>query len=233
MYINEIIVFLTNNFPCFRLDIQHYTQQLAKDTSTNLKDLSKIPLPLLQSEQRQWKMQKERLTDEFATALNHFQQAQRNAHTREKEILQRERADSGLQYSLNDPSTGGRKFSDHLIELQDHTTSKQQTQQMLDDEVDLQALEERAQAIRQLESDIMDVNQIFKDLGQLVHEQGETVDSIEAHVELASTQISEGAQQLRMAAQSQTKLRKKKLCLLGIFVTVLLVLIFILWLSFR
>lgn len=49
----------------------------------------------------------------------------------------------------------------------------------------------------------MDVNHIFKDLGQLVHDQGETVDSIEAQVELASTQITEGAQQLRLASESQ------------------------------
>lgn len=192
--------------------------------------MAKLLPPATQSEQRQWKMQKERLTDEFATALNHFQQAQRNAIHKEKEIYQRKRADSGLNFGISEP---GSKYSDHLIELQDHNTRQQQTQQMLEDEVNVQALEERANAIRQLESDIMDVNQIFKDLGQLVHEQGETVDSIEAHVELASTQISEGANQLRMAAQSQTKLRKKKLCLLGLGIIVLLVLILIIWLSVR
>lgn len=93
-------------------------------------------------------MQKERLTDEFTTALNHFQQAQRSAHQREKEILQRKRADSGLGYGLSDP---GHKYSDHLIELQDHNSKQQQTQEMLQDEMDLQALEEQAQAIRQLE----------------------------------------------------------------------------------
>ena len=33
-----------------------------------------------------------------------------------------------------------------------------------------------------LQSDIMDVNQIFADLGQLVHEQGETIGECYSHV---------------------------------------------------
>ena len=52
--------------------------------------------------------------------------------------------------------------------------SSGQTQQMEQD-VDLSMLHDRENAIRQLESDITDVNQIFKDLGMLVHEQGEVI----------------------------------------------------------
>ena len=46
-------------------------------------------------------------------------------------------------------------------------------------------LQERERSIRQLESDIVDVNTIFKDLATMVHEQGEMVDSIEQNVESA------------------------------------------------
>jgi len=46
--------------------------------------------------QRQWKMQKERLADEFTTALNMFQATQRRAAQKEKEQMQRVRANSGL-----------------------------------------------------------------------------------------------------------------------------------------
>lgn len=54
--------------------LQHYTQQLVKDTNGYIKDLANISPSLSQSEQRQRKMQRERLHDEFTTTLNLFQQ---------------------------------------------------------------------------------------------------------------------------------------------------------------
>ena len=51
----------------------------------------------------------------------------------------------------------------------------------------------------------MDVNQIFKDLAAMVHDQGELVDSIEANVETSSIRVSEGTEQLRQAERYQVK----------------------------
>jgi syntaxin 7 len=50
------------------------------------------------------------------------------------------------------------------------------------------------------------VNQIFKDLGQMVYEQGEIIDSIEAHVEKTEIFVSEGTSQLRQASNYQVRL---------------------------
>lgn len=60
----------------FRHQIQHYTQQLAKDTSVHLRDLAILANnsgSTSPGEQRQRKMQRERLQDEFTSALNSFQ----------------------------------------------------------------------------------------------------------------------------------------------------------------
>jgi septal ring factor EnvC (AmiA/AmiB activator) len=73
------------------------------------------------------------------------------------------------------------------------------TQMLLQEEYDLDQLRERERAVRQLESDIVDVNTIFKDLATMVHEQGELVDSIEANVESSSVRVQEGNKQLREA----------------------------------
>jgi len=59
-----------------RHQIQHYTQQLAKDTSVHLRDLAILSNnsgSTSPGEQRQRKMQRERLQDEFTSALNSFQ----------------------------------------------------------------------------------------------------------------------------------------------------------------
>jgi hypothetical protein len=46
--------------------------------------------------QRQWKMQKKRLADEFTTSLSMFQETQRRAAQKEKEQVRRVKEHSGL-----------------------------------------------------------------------------------------------------------------------------------------
>ncbi|KAL6263186.1 syntaxin-12 [Pogonomyrmex barbatus] len=211
--------------------IQHYTQQLAKDTSVHLRDLAILANnsgSTSPGEQRQRKMQRERLQDEFTSALNSFQAVQRLAASKEKEMVRKAKANAGI-------APFGEKKQDTLIELQDSRTygndSKQQ-QEQLQEQMNLRMLEEQEASIRQLESNISDINQIFKDLGALVYDQGEVIDSIEASVERTEVSVNEGASQVRQASMYQTKLRKKKCILIIIAAIVLAVLIgIIVWQS--
>ena len=50
--------------------MQHYTGQLAKDTARHLGELSASPSV---AENRQWRLQNDRLKDSFTKALNNFQ----------------------------------------------------------------------------------------------------------------------------------------------------------------
>ena len=74
-----------------RHQIQHYTGQLAKDTSKHLKDLNSVS-----GEQRQWRLQKERLHNDFTKALNSFQAAQRTAAQKEKEAVKKAKVSAGI-----------------------------------------------------------------------------------------------------------------------------------------
>jgi syntaxin 7 len=192
----------------------HYTNQLAKETSQYLKNLAHLPAPSSPSEQRQWKMQKERLTDEFSNALKNFQTVQRAAADKEKASVQRTRAHSGLDKSPFDSES----YDDGMS-----APGFSQTRQVLqmEHDVDLELLREREDAIKKLESDIMDVNQIFKDLGMLVHEQGEVLDSIEANIDNAQMSVEEGTKQLSKARDYQSKARKKKFCIIVIVLVIL------------
>lgn len=51
----------------------------------------------------------------------------------------------------------------------------------------------------------MTVNDIFKDFGELVYNQGEIVDSIEAHVEGAKMYVSQGTQDLGEASRYKVR----------------------------
>ena len=45
----------------------------------------------------------------------------------------------------------------------------------------------------------------------MVHEQGDIVDSIESNIEATTVQVTTGTEQLRQAADYQSKARKKKM----------------------
>ncbi|KAJ8668529.1 hypothetical protein QAD02_010192 [Eretmocerus hayati] len=201
--------------------IQHYTQQLAKDTNGCLKelsDLANVAGSNSPGEQRQQKMQKERLYDEFTAALNSFQSVQRLAASKEKDMIKKAKANVGI-------GMFGERKQETLIELQDNRSQKQLQQQQQQDEMNIRMLEEQEANIRQLESDINNVNKIFKDLGVLVHQQGEVIDSIEASVERTEVFVSEGTTQLRQASTYKNQLRKKKCILMIIGASILAILI--------
>ncbi|GFT09458.1 hypothetical protein NPIL_9031 [Nephila pilipes] len=105
------------------------------------------------------------------------------------------------------------------------------TSLQMEEEVNLELLREREEAVRKLEADIVDVNHIFTDLAALVHEQGEVIDSIEANVEQAQIQVSEGTQQLAKARRHQAAARRKACFLVIILVLVAVVIGLIIWLS--
>ncbi|KAK1880736.1 Syntaxin-12, partial [Dissostichus eleginoides] len=151
--------------------IQHYTNQLAKETNKHLKELGSIPLPISPSEQRQQKIQRDRLMNDFSAALNNFQAVQRSAAEKEKESVARARAGSRL--SADDTSRDERLVSfDNQEDWGQMTT---QTEEAPITEEDLELIKDRETNIRQLESDILDVNQIFKDLAVMIHDQGEMI----------------------------------------------------------
>lgn len=193
--------------------LTHYTHQLAKETNTDLKAFSR--LHVAPSEQSKWKMQKDRYTEEFSNALTNFQTTQRTAAEKEKASVARARAHSSTRSPYEDDT------NDDFA-----TPGFSQTKQVLqmEEDVDLEMIQERENAIKQLERDITDVNQIFKDLGMLVHEQGDMLDSIEANVETAQIQVHEGNKQLASAATYQSKARRKKcICLVIVLVVIAVV----------
>jgi t-SNARE complex subunit (syntaxin) len=55
--------------------------------------------------------------------------------------------------------------------VEEGSSGQGRTQLLLQEEQNLEEIRERELAIRQLESDIVDVNTIFKDLATLVHDQ--------------------------------------------------------------
>jgi syntaxin 7 len=153
------------------------------------------------------KIQRDRLVDEFTAALTAFQAVQRKTVDLEKNAIKQAKAanatipkppSSNKSQSSSYPESG---FENNFID------SKGPTQMQMQEEIDLQALEEQERTIRELEDNIVGVNEIYKKLGALVYEQGNTIDSIEASVENTSVFVQEGTDQLRRASHYSVSLQ--------------------------
>merc|ERR1711936_1497710 len=99
------------------------------------------------------RLQRERLQDEFTKALNNFQRVQREAAEREREGLVA--AKQNDNWALAGPGE------------EQQPQGQSRTQLMIEEEERIGQLEQREQSMRQLESDIVDVNTIFKDLATM------------------------------------------------------------------
>jgi t-SNARE complex subunit (syntaxin) len=207
----------------------HGIHDVAKQTGEDLKQIDTFPQSSDPIEQRQRKLLKEKLLNEFTDALKRFQQTQREAAKKERESVVRARAQSSAAQQWNPFEDEGQKPTQSA----GAPFSQTQTTVQMEEEVDLQGLREREDAIKRLESDILDVNQIFKDLAVLVHEQGEIVDSIEANVEVAAGHVEQANTQLSQARNYQSKARRKMICIIGLLVVVALVLFLIIYFSVK
>ncbi|XP_053685093.1 syntaxin-7 [Sabethes cyaneus] len=200
--------------------IRTYTQRLITDTTNLLNDL-------VNCKERHLKIQRDRLVDEFTAALTAFQSVQRKTVDLEKNAVRQAR---GAHVALNKPpgsnnSSMGSYNNSSMFEDNFASGQRGQTQEQLQEEIDLQALENQERTIRELEDNILSVNEIYKKLGALVYEQHHQVDSIEASVENTSVYVAEGVQQLKKASDYQNKARKKKLMLALIAAGILAVII--------
>jgi len=130
------------------------------------------------------------------------QAVQRKTADIERSALHQARAHN---YSIAHPpgstrNSNANSFEDNFFNRKSNQQQQQQVQTQMQEEVDLQALEEQERAIRELESNIVGVNEIYKNLGAMVYEQGVVVDSIESQVEQTSIFVSQGTDNLRKAS---------------------------------
>ena len=63
-------------------------------------------------------------------------------------------------------------------------------------------IEEREQGIREVQEQIGQVNEIFKDLAVLVHEQGIVIDDIQSNIEASAGATTQAKVQLAKASKS-------------------------------
>lgn len=169
---------------------------------------------------QKWTQQK--LSSEFKAALDEFQTVQRRA-------LEKQRASAvagrtALHGDSHQQATG------ELLEGQDQQQLLQQEQQPRlanQDEVDFQEalIIERESEIRNIEQSVGELNELFRDVAHIVHEQGSQLDIIGENVENVTSDTRGANVELRSASRYQKNARNKMCCLLLILAIILTVVI--------
>jgi len=86
-------------------------------------------------------------------------------------------------------------------------------------------IREREMGIKEIQKSVVEVNEIFRDLGSLVAEQGHMIDSIESNIEMAVDTTTKGTEEITKASNYQRKSRTKLCCLALIIVIILAVVV--------
>lgn len=198
------------------MKLQHATNLLARDTNNLIKDLTQLPHPANTSDRRQRNFMRDRLTNDFSEALRNFQVVQRAIKAAPKDTVTQPSSQVLIDLAQQQDADGS---------FQQQTGDLQQQANLQKPNLNVEELRERDESVRKLEHDIVEVNQIFKELATMIHNQGETVDSIESSIFRATEEVSRGAQEIARARNYQDRSRRKKFYLAMIFVIILIVLL--------
>lgn len=101
-------------------------------------------------------------------------------------------------------------------------------QQLLRFEIDnTKVVEAREKEVMNIVKSIVDLNQIYKDLSNLVEEQGTVLDRIDYNIESTQTRVYEGYKQLQKAERYQRKNRKMYCIFILSLLTLLMIILLI------
>lgn len=115
---------------------------------------------------------------------------------------------------------------DALAEDEEASRSQLQSQTVAHDAVNLD-IEERSREITQIATSISELADLFRDLGNLVVEQGTVLDSVEYNVQMTAKSMEAAVEELVVAKKYQSKSGKRKCILLLVLIIVGLILVLI------
>ncbi|CAA3005331.1 syntaxin-22-like [Olea europaea subsp. europaea] len=214
--------------PHLRLNLNNTRQRIlniVKETSAKLKSLSEFDRGINVDPSK--KIEDAKLARDFQTVLQEFQKVQQLASERESAFSPSAPPSyvpamhSSGQYAAPGAEQENQPF---LME------QKRQEVLLLGNEIAFNEaiIEERDQGIREIQDQIGEASEIFKDLAVLVHDQGVVIDDIHSNIDASSASTTQARVQLSKASKSGKS--KSSWCwwVLALVVVVLVILLLVL-----
>ncbi|MED6120478.1 hypothetical protein PIB30_021147 [Stylosanthes scabra] len=199
--------------------------QLVKDTSAKLKSLTQSDRDAASSNANK-KIEDAKLVRDFQTTLQEFQKVQQLASERESTYTP-----TAPPSSFPTSSGSGEESVERDQESQPFIREqRRQEVLLLDNEISFNEamIEEREQGIREVQEQIGQANDIFKDLAVLVHDQGVVIDDIQSNIDTSAGATTQARVQLAKASKNVKSRTSWCWWVLVIFVVVLVILLLVL-----
>ncbi|GAA5879493.1 hypothetical protein JCM3774_002698 [Rhodotorula dairenensis] len=192
-------------------DLQDSTREILKSSTGDVKRLGDWRLG---TDKLQLRQEQQKVGADFQRALELFQSTSRRSAERQRLYVHEARV--RVEHESDTAETSADSGAEQLVELQ------QTRPQVSEAEVEFQEqlIQEREGEIEQIEQGITELNQIFKDLGQIVGEQQSMIDNIETNVISVARDTHGASDQLTQAHAYQRKAGRRMFCLLLVFLVV-------------
>lgn len=182
-----------------------------KITSTN-KDIHRLTVVVRGGDKQQSLLVK-KLSSDFKGYVELYHTAQQKIAAKMKSIVLPSSLSAMQQGIMDDDEASSTNDKDSLV---------QQEQKRLNRDLKFEQsiLQENENRVKQIEADVLDINQIMRELNSIITFQGNMINTIEDNVEQTVGSVEDGTSELLKATQSQAKYRKKVVILLIIAVIV-------------
>ncbi|KAK7205576.1 t-SNARE [Myxozyma melibiosi] len=192
----------------------------------------------------------QKLSREFTSLLADFQSVQRLSAEKQRQYVVAAKTHQPGASQLLDPGAEGPEYEYQQMQMQmqeqlpgrsapavQRQQQRMQEQQTMDvisqEEIDFQnsLIAEREIEIQGIEQGISELNEIFRDLGTMVTEQGVMIDNIESNITSVADHTQNASAELTKASRHQKSSRNKSCCLLLVLVVILIVVLLAVFLS--
>ncbi|PFH54054.1 hypothetical protein AMATHDRAFT_53858 [Amanita thiersii Skay4041] len=194
-------------------DLTETTRAMAKRGSEDLKRLS-----AMQTNLPNQKTALQKTSHDLQMSLVAFQRAQQVSAERQRTVVR------GVKLAVEDEQAHPSRVEEAPIQSSPELRQAQILQtQLSPHELAYQEslIQEREAEIREIETGIHELSEIFRDLGTLVGQQGAMIDNIELNISSVHADTGAAAQELVTAAEYQRKAGRRAACLLIIVAFVL------------
>ncbi|XP_056642746.1 syntaxin-12 [Diorhabda carinulata] len=189
----------------------HVTQlSTNRIASVSTEQIKKLKLLVAKGDKSR-KLQVDRLEESFKEAVKRYSDLQKKVANKQKSYLL-------VPETVEDGEVD--ENEDDEKQLQARKTRELAFEQ--------EFIEERERRIKQIESDLLDINQITRELSSVVLSQRDAIDDIERNIDSTGVNVEYGAKEVASAARYQNRSRKKLVILVGIALVCAVVLIIIL-----
>ncbi|KAI8819440.1 t-SNARE [Fimicolochytrium jonesii] len=176
---------------------------------------------------RQRKMAQQKLQKDFEQVLKRFQLVSKQAAEKSREYVSLAKAAHTHAADGFPPDVDVEDADEGQPLMAAH---QRQQLVVLDNEIEFNEalIAEREQDLKGIEQSIAEVNEIFRDLGTMVHEQQYMLDNIESNVQAVEINLENATGELRTADRYQRSARNKLCCIMVVVAIVVLVVVLIL-----